>query len=46
MRSPVASYKSLWLGCLLVALTHVPAFAAVSGEITGVALDTPTPTVS
>jgi type IV pilus assembly protein PilQ len=38
MRSPVTKYKSLWLGCLLVALMCGSAWAD-SGEITGVTLD-------
>ncbi len=38
MRSPVASFKSLWLGCLLLTLMCVPALAGVPGEITGVTL--------
>jgi type IV pilus secretin PilQ/predicted competence protein len=38
MRSPVERFKSLWLGCLLLALISGPAFGRVSGEITGVKL--------
>ncbi len=45
MRSPVASFKSLWLGCLLFALMCVPAFAGASGEITGVTLNPDTNSV-
>ncbi len=39
MRSPVRKYKSLWLGCLLLAMACCPALAAVSGEITQVRLE-------
>ncbi|MGO9567169.1 MAG: AMIN domain-containing protein [Desulfomonilaceae bacterium] len=36
MRSLVRKYKSLWLGCLLLAMACCPALAASSGEITQV----------
>ncbi len=39
MRSPVRKYKSIWLGCLLLAMACCPALAAASGEITQVTLE-------
>ncbi len=39
MRSPLARNLSIWLGCLLMAITCSSALGAQSGAITGVSLD-------
>jgi type IV pilus secretin PilQ/predicted competence protein len=39
MRSPERRYQSLWLSCLLIVLVTCPAWADVTGQISGVKLE-------
>ncbi len=39
MRSPERRYQSLWLSCLMIVLVTCPAWARVTGQISGVKLE-------